>query len=42
LPGYFYNGIFLGIGPWANWGYRPGWDGHRFSSGGGGMVGGHR
>ncbi|MGI4827582.1 MAG: hypothetical protein ACRYFU_05245, partial [Janthinobacterium lividum] len=19
--GYFYNGIFLGVGPWANWGY---------------------
>src|ERR1039458_9130411 len=19
--GYFYNGIFLGMGPWANWGY---------------------
>src|ERR1017187_2162152 len=18
-PGYFYNGIFLGVGPWANW-----------------------
>jgi hypothetical protein len=19
-PGYFYNGIFLGVGPWAHWG----------------------
>jgi hypothetical protein len=19
-PGYFYNGIFLGMGPWAGWG----------------------
>ena len=19
-PGYFYNGIFFGVGPWANWG----------------------
>ncbi|MGA9449392.1 MAG: hypothetical protein WBV26_23340, partial [Candidatus Sulfotelmatobacter sp.] len=24
-PGYFYNGIFLGVGPWANWGYGHGW-----------------
>ena len=30
-PGYFYNGIFLGMGPWANWGYGHGWGGHRFS-----------
>lgn len=29
-PGYFYNGIFLGVGPWANWGYRHGWGRHRF------------
>ncbi|MGH9588402.1 MAG: hypothetical protein ACRD3F_15745 [Acidobacteriaceae bacterium] len=29
-PGYFYNGIFLGIGPWANWGYAHGWGYHRF------------
>jgi hypothetical protein len=29
-PGYFYNGIFLGVGPWANWGYGHGWGGHRF------------
>ena len=24
-PGYFYNGIFLGMGPWAGWGYGHGW-----------------
>ena len=24
-PGYFYNGIFLGMGPWAGWGYGCGW-----------------
>lgn len=29
-PGYFYNGIFLGVGPWANWGYAHGWGRHRF------------
>ncbi len=29
-PGYFYNGIFLGMGPWAGWGYGHGWGGHRF------------
>jgi hypothetical protein len=22
--GYFYNGIFLGMGPWAGWGYGHG------------------
>ena len=37
-PGYFYNGIFLGMGPWANWGYGHGWGGHRFSAGGGGSY----
>jgi len=37
-PGYFYNGIFLGVGPWANWGYGHGWGGHRFSNGGGGRY----
>ena len=42
-PGYFYNGIFLGVGPWSNWGYNHGWGGHRFSGGGGGRyVAGHR
>ena len=41
-PGYFYNGIFLGIGPWANWGYSHGWGGHRFSGGGGGRYVGAR
>lgn len=29
-PGYFYNGIFLGVGPWYQWGYRHGWGNHRF------------
>lgn len=29
-PGYFYNGIFLGVGPWANWGYAHGWGRYRF------------
>jgi len=41
-PGYFYNGIFLGMGPWANWGYSHGWGGHRFSGGGGGRYVGTR
>jgi|SRR5271155_4803839 len=41
-PGYFYNGIFLGVGPWANWGYGHGWGGHRFSGGGGGRYHGGR
>jgi hypothetical protein len=29
-PDYFYNGIFLGVGPWAGWGYAHGWGEHRF------------
>ena len=37
-PGYFYNGIFLGVGPWARWGYSHGWGDHRFSGGGGGRY----
>ena len=37
-PGYFYNGIFLGMGPWAGWGYNHGWGGHRFSNSGGGRY----
>jgi hypothetical protein len=37
-PGYFFNGIFLGVGPWPNWGYGHGWGGHRFSDGGGGRY----
>jgi hypothetical protein len=36
--GYFYNGIFLGMGPWAGWGYGHGWGGHRFVSDGGGSY----
>jgi hypothetical protein len=36
--GYFYNGIFLGMGPWAGWGYNHGWGGHRFVSAGGGRY----
>jgi hypothetical protein len=35
-PGYFYNGIFLGMGPWGGWGYSHGWGGHRFVAEGGG------
>jgi hypothetical protein len=29
-PEYFYNGVFIGVGPWWGWGYRHGWGGHRF------------
>ena len=36
--GYFYNGIFLGMGPWAGWGYGHGWGGHRFHGDGGGRY----
>ncbi len=40
-PGYFYNGIFLGMGPWGGWGYSHGWGSHRFvSEGGGNYYGG--
>ena len=35
-PGYFYNGVFLGMGPWGGWGYSHGWGGHRFVAEGGG------
>jgi hypothetical protein len=28
---YFFNGIFLGVGPWAGWGYAHGWGEHRFA-----------
>jgi hypothetical protein len=41
-PGYFYNGVFLGVGPWANWGYGHGWGEHRFSGGRGGRYVGVR
>ena len=37
-PGYFYNGIFLGMGPWGGWGYSHGWGGHRFVNDGGGRF----
>lgn len=37
-PGYFHNGIFLGMGPWAGWGYGHGWGGHRFVNDGGGRY----
>ena len=37
-PGYFYNGIFLGVGPWANWGYAHGWGARRFYRPGGGRY----
>jgi hypothetical protein len=36
--GYFYNGIFLGMGPWAGWGYGHGWGAHRFGGDGGGSY----
>ena len=36
--GYFYNGIFLGMGPWAGWGYGHGWGSHRFVESGGGSY----
>jgi len=36
--GYFYNGIFVGIGPWAGWGYSHGWGDHRFNGDGGGRY----
>ena len=36
--GYFYNGIFVGMGPWAGWGYGHGWGGHRFMNDGGGSY----
>jgi hypothetical protein len=36
--GYFYNGIFLGMGPWAGWGYDHGWGEHRFEGDGGGRY----
>lgn len=39
-PGYFYNGIFLGVGPWAGWGYAHGWGSHRFVNAGGGHYNG--
>jgi len=39
-PGYFYNGIFLGMGPWAGWGYHHGWSSHRYRSSGGGTYNG--
>lgn len=37
-PGYFYNGVFLGVGPWANWGYAHGWGHHRFYRADGGRY----
>jgi hypothetical protein len=36
--GYFYNGIFVGMGPWAGWGYGHGWGSHRFVNDGGGRY----
>lgn len=41
-PGYFYDGVFLGMGPWAGWGYNHGWGSHRFSGSGGGRYTGGR
>ena len=37
-PGFFYNGIFLGVGPWAGRGYGHGWGDHRFVDAGGGRY----
>jgi len=37
-PGFFFNGIFLGVGPWAGWGYGHGWGEHRFVDAGGGRY----
>jgi hypothetical protein len=37
-PGYFHGGIFLGVGPWANWGYGHGWGAYRFQGAGGGRY----
>jgi hypothetical protein len=39
--GYFYNGVFLGVGPWAGWGYAHGWGEHRFVEAGGGRYRGN-
>ena len=36
--GYFYNGVFIGMGPWSGYGYNHGWGGHRFVSDGGGRY----
>ena len=36
--GYFYNGIFVGMGPWAGWGYGHGWGSHRFNGDAGGRY----
>ncbi|WP_174243120.1 hypothetical protein [Granulicella sp. L60] len=42
-PNYFYNGIFLGVGPWYHWGYNHGWGSRRFvPAGGRGYGGGYR
>jgi hypothetical protein len=40
-PGYFYNGIFLGVGPWWGWGYGHGWGYHRFEGARGGFYRGN-
>lgn len=37
-PGYFYNGVFIGMGPWSGWGYGHGWGEHRFMNDGGGRY----
>lgn len=29
-PQWFYNGVFLGVGPWYLWGYTHGWVDHKF------------
>jgi hypothetical protein len=37
-PAYFRNGIFLGVGPWAGWGYAHGWGEYRFHDDGRGRY----
>ena len=32
--GYFYNGVFIGVGPWGGYGYSHGWGEHRFRNNG--------
>src|ERR1700679_2490939 len=39
--GYFYNGIFLGVGPWAYWGYNHRWGSYRYRGPGGGYSPGN-
>ncbi len=43
-PGWFYGGVFLGVGPWYGWGWGHGWGrgwGHGWGHGGYGYRGGY-